>query len=196
MTGGGPAGASHIWITADLRTSPSAGIRFGLASAYSVILFIIMMALGYFYVKALTGERRAPRRMTDRREPRDGCSVIAGALGLPGAPAGLRRPADGLDVARPRSRPSSPRCSIRRSGGRPSRRSSNYTTLLSPEHDVGQRVPALPLNSIWVSTATTVLGVAGRGAGGLCLLALPLSRSRARSSSRCWCATCSRSWSS
>ena len=45
----------------------SAGIRFGLASAYSVILFIIMMSMGYFYVRALDGGdgrtagRRAPR---------------------------------------------------------------------------------------------------------------------------------------
>ena len=29
-------------------------IRFGLASSYSVILFIVMMAMGYFYVRALT----------------------------------------------------------------------------------------------------------------------------------------------
>ena len=53
MTGGGPAGASDIWITkiyeiAFLRQ------RYGVASAYSVILFIVMMTLGYFYVKALT----------------------------------------------------------------------------------------------------------------------------------------------
>ena len=34
-------------------------MRYGLASAYSVILFIVMMTLGYFYVKALTrGDER------------------------------------------------------------------------------------------------------------------------------------------
>jgi multiple sugar transport system permease protein len=60
MTAGGPAGASEIWITeiyqiAFLRT------RFGLASAYSVILFLVMMSIGYFYVKALTrGDKRRP----------------------------------------------------------------------------------------------------------------------------------------
>jgi multiple sugar transport system permease protein len=60
MTGGGPAGASEIWIT-HIYQIAFGRIRFGLASAYSVILFIVMMALGYFYVKALTAgdDRRA-----------------------------------------------------------------------------------------------------------------------------------------
>jgi multiple sugar transport system permease protein len=59
MTGGGPAGASEIWIT-HIYQIAFGRIRFGLASAYSVILFVVMMALGYFYVKALTrGDERA-----------------------------------------------------------------------------------------------------------------------------------------
>ena len=53
MTGGGPAGASEIWITQVYQLA-FGRIRFGLAAAYSVILFAIMMALGYFYVRALT----------------------------------------------------------------------------------------------------------------------------------------------
>ncbi len=53
MTGGGPAGASEIWIT-HIYQLAFGRIRFGLASAYSVILFLVMMALGYFYVRALT----------------------------------------------------------------------------------------------------------------------------------------------
>lgn len=53
MTGGGPAGSTDIWITAIYQLA-FGRIRFGLASAYSVILFIVMMALGYFYVRALT----------------------------------------------------------------------------------------------------------------------------------------------
>jgi len=53
MTGGGPAGATDIWIT-QIYQMAFGRIRFGMASAYSVILFIVMMALGYFYVKALT----------------------------------------------------------------------------------------------------------------------------------------------
>ena len=53
MTGGGPAGASEIWIT-HIYQLAFGRIRFGLASAYSVILFIVMMAMGYFYVRALT----------------------------------------------------------------------------------------------------------------------------------------------
>ena len=53
MTGGGPVGASDIWITAIYQLAFER-VRFGTASAYSVILFIVMMAMGYFYVKALT----------------------------------------------------------------------------------------------------------------------------------------------
>jgi multiple sugar transport system permease protein len=54
MTGGGPAGASHIWITA-IYEMAFGRLRFGPAAAYSVILFIILMSLGYFYVRALSG---------------------------------------------------------------------------------------------------------------------------------------------
>jgi multiple sugar transport system permease protein len=53
MTGGGPAGASDIWIT-QIYQIAFGRTRYGLASAYSVILFIVMMTLGYFYVRALT----------------------------------------------------------------------------------------------------------------------------------------------
>ena len=58
MTGGGPAGSSHIWITA-IYEMAFGRLRFGPAAAYSVILFIILMSLGYFYVRALArpGER-------------------------------------------------------------------------------------------------------------------------------------------
>jgi multiple sugar transport system permease protein len=60
MTGGGPAGASDLWIT-QIYQLAFGRTRFGLASAYSVILFVVMMVLGFFYVKALTrtsGKRR------------------------------------------------------------------------------------------------------------------------------------------
>jgi multiple sugar transport system permease protein len=58
MTSGGPAGASDIWIT-DIYNIAFGSQRFGVASAYAVILFIVMMVLGYFYVKALTrGDER------------------------------------------------------------------------------------------------------------------------------------------
>ena len=61
MTGGGPAGASEIWIT-HIYQIAFERIRFGLASAYSVILFAVMMVLGILYVRVLTsGERRASR---------------------------------------------------------------------------------------------------------------------------------------
>ena len=61
MTGGGPVGASDIWITS-IYSLAFERIRFGIASAYSVIVFLVMMVLGYFYVRALTrGERREAR---------------------------------------------------------------------------------------------------------------------------------------
>ncbi|MGV8855234.1 MAG: carbohydrate ABC transporter permease [Devosia sp.] len=60
MTSGGPAGASDIWIT-QIYTIAFGRQRYGLASAYSVILFIVMMTLGYFYVRALTrGDETRP----------------------------------------------------------------------------------------------------------------------------------------
>lgn len=60
MTGGGPAGASQIWITA-IYEMAFGRLRFGPAAAYSVILFVVLTCLGYFYVRALTagGRRRA-----------------------------------------------------------------------------------------------------------------------------------------
>ncbi|MGJ8583829.1 MAG: carbohydrate ABC transporter permease [Marinosulfonomonas sp.] len=59
MTGGGPAGASDIWIT-HIYQIAFGRIRFGIASAYSVILFGVMVVIGYFYVKALTsGDERS-----------------------------------------------------------------------------------------------------------------------------------------
>jgi multiple sugar transport system permease protein len=61
MTGGGPAGASDLWIT-QIYQIAFGRTRFGLASAYSVILFFVMMVLGFFYVKALT-------RSSGRRRP-------------------------------------------------------------------------------------------------------------------------------
>ena len=54
MTGGGPAGATNIWIV-EIYNIAFKNVRYGLASAFSVILFIFMLTIGYFYVKALTG---------------------------------------------------------------------------------------------------------------------------------------------
>jgi multiple sugar transport system permease protein len=53
MTGGGPASTTHIWIT-EVYALAFRSLRFGIASAFSVILFIIMMSMAYFYVKAMT----------------------------------------------------------------------------------------------------------------------------------------------
>jgi multiple sugar transport system permease protein len=53
MTGGGPASSTHIWIT-EVYALAFRSLRFGIASAFAVVLFIIMMSMGYFYVKALT----------------------------------------------------------------------------------------------------------------------------------------------
>ena len=60
MTGGGPSNASHIWIT-HIYELAFGRQRWGVASAYSVLLFLILMTLGYFYVRALS--------RNDRREP-------------------------------------------------------------------------------------------------------------------------------
>ena len=60
MTGGGPSNASHIWIT-HIYELAFGRQRWGVASAYSVLLFFILMTLGYFYVRALSrGEREEP----------------------------------------------------------------------------------------------------------------------------------------
>ena len=57
MTGGGPSNASHIWIT-HIYELAFERQRWGVASAYSVLLFVILMTLGYFYVRALSGSER------------------------------------------------------------------------------------------------------------------------------------------
>jgi len=60
MTGGGPSNASHIWIT-HIYELAFGRQRWGVASAYSVLLFLILMTFGYFYVRALSGnERKEP----------------------------------------------------------------------------------------------------------------------------------------
>lgn len=57
MTGGGPANASQIWITQVYLTAFQR-LDYGLAAAFSVVLFLIMLGLGYFYIKALDTEPR------------------------------------------------------------------------------------------------------------------------------------------
>ena len=55
MTGGGPSNASHIGYTHyELAFGPALGCGVG----YSVLLFVILMTLGYFYVRALSGSER------------------------------------------------------------------------------------------------------------------------------------------
>lgn len=53
MTGGGPSNASHIWIT-HIYELAFGRQRWGIAAAYSVLLFIILMTLGVFYIRALS----------------------------------------------------------------------------------------------------------------------------------------------
>jgi multiple sugar transport system permease protein len=60
MTGGGPSNASHIWIT-HIYELAFGRQRWGIASAYSVLLFLILMTLGYFYVRALSGGEKRER---------------------------------------------------------------------------------------------------------------------------------------
>ena len=61
MTGGGPVDASQLWIT-EIYSIAFQSYRFGYASAFSVILFVVMLSFGFFYVRTLTGgskQRRA-----------------------------------------------------------------------------------------------------------------------------------------
>ena len=60
MTGGGPSNASHIWIT-HIYELAFGRQRWGIASAYSVLLFLILMTFGYFYVRALSGSEAKER---------------------------------------------------------------------------------------------------------------------------------------
>jgi multiple sugar transport system permease protein len=53
MTGGGPANASQLWIT-QIYNIAFRSLGYGLASAYSVILFLVMLASGWYYVRILT----------------------------------------------------------------------------------------------------------------------------------------------
>jgi multiple sugar transport system permease protein len=60
MTGGGPSNASHIWITHIYELAFGRQL-WGVASAYSVLLFMVLMTFGYFYVRALSGSERKER---------------------------------------------------------------------------------------------------------------------------------------
>lgn len=53
MTGGGPANASQLWIT-QIYNIAFRSLGYGLASAYSVILFLVMLGAGWYYVRILT----------------------------------------------------------------------------------------------------------------------------------------------
>lgn len=55
MTGGGPARASQIW-SIEIYTTAFRSLQFGLASAYSTIVFVIVLIFAYLYVRALTRE--------------------------------------------------------------------------------------------------------------------------------------------
>ena len=60
MTGGGPSNASDIWIT-HIYELAFGRQRWGMASAYSVLLFLILIDAGYFYVRALSGSEKKER---------------------------------------------------------------------------------------------------------------------------------------
>lgn len=53
MTGGGPANASQLWITHIYKIA-FVQLNYGLASSYSVILFMVMILSGWYYVRILT----------------------------------------------------------------------------------------------------------------------------------------------
>jgi multiple sugar transport system permease protein len=53
MTGGGPANASQLWIT-QIYSIAIGRTQYAWASAYSVILFLVMIGAGWYYVRILT----------------------------------------------------------------------------------------------------------------------------------------------
>ena len=86
--------------------------------------------------------------------------VALGRTRLPRLPADLHRAADGLDGADVDQVAVRGACSIRRNGGRPSRRSRTTSSCsLSPNSDVGREFLRFFWNSFYVSLATTILGV-------------------------------------
>jgi multiple sugar transport system permease protein len=60
LTGGGPAYLSQILVT-HIYTLSFMSLRFGYASAVSVLLFIVLMAATVVYVRALTGSSQGGR---------------------------------------------------------------------------------------------------------------------------------------
>ena len=121
MTGGGPAGSTDIWIT-QIYQLAFGRTRFGVASAYSVILFLVMMSLGYFYVKALTrGDDRNGRAhelqlRTNRRLPQALRCLGHRRLDLPLLLMLFTVVPLAWMLSTSRSRPSSARCNSRPAG--------------------------------------------------------------------------------
>ena len=155
MTSGGPAGASEIWIT-DIYNIAFGRQRYGTASAYAVILFIVMMVLGYFYVKALTrGDEGGV--MAEVRRGIDwwrwaGRAVIVALLAFTALPmfwmvlTSLKSQFAAMQYP-PQWWPEEP--TLR-----------NYTRLVNPAGETGREFLRYFWNSFYVSALTTVIGVA------------------------------------
>ncbi len=179
MTGGGPSNASHIWIT-HIYELAFGRQRWGVASAYSVLLFIILMTLGYFYVRALSGgERKEAGRMTTiaeaRRPPSQAHRWLAlGRPHLPAVHAALHRRADDLDADH---LDQVGLCGHAVPAAMVAER-ADARQLPEAARSAEQRRPGLPAllleQPLSSPTTTTILAVAGRGAGGLRVLALQL----------------------
>ena len=167
-----------------------------MASAFSVILFIIMLALGYFYVKALTAntprregmsDDELPSRLQPPRAWHAGSSwrcwwpsqcvpmVWMFSTSIKTEFAAIAA------AASPGSRPSRRSSSTRRSSHRPIRLDSNSWDTSGTAFGYQRRQQC---SVFWWRCPRPMRSPASA------------SRVESRSSSQCWCATCSRSWSS
>ena len=163
MTGGGPSNASHIWIT-HIYELAFGRQRWGIASAYSVLLFLILMTLGYFYVRALSGARersaahddQPPSSQPGNANPIDVWRWVGRIFlvlmllytALPMVWMLLTSVKSGFAAMQfpPQWWPNEPTL-------------ASYHKLLDPTNSVGQDFLRFFWNSLFVSTTTTILAV-------------------------------------
>ena len=173
MTGGGPANASQIWIT-EVYTLAFQSLQYGRASAYSVILFVVMLCLGYFYVRALTGggRKREARRWPPSPELRPRGRVAARGWTRPRIRAldvlsvvwlvvllAFARDPDAVDAVDVAEGPVRRARHSRRSGFPATRHSSSTRPCSRRPAPIGPVFLRYFLNSMIVSASTTLLGV-------------------------------------
>jgi ABC-type glycerol-3-phosphate transport system permease component len=165
MTGGGPSNASHIWIT-HIYELAFGRQRWGVASAYSVLLFLIL-DVARLFLRARPQRRREERSAANERiapltAPRVAQADRRLALGrthLPRAHAAIHRRADDLDAAHVDQ---VRLCGHAISAAMVAGRTNAWRAIRScsiRQNSVGQDFLRFFWNSLFVSTATTILSV-------------------------------------